>query len=52
MKNFLALLACTLVCICIVIKHSAVQSVQSEKELFPKNEVTYLTQYEKEALCP
>ncbi|MBQ8404828.1 MAG: hypothetical protein IJX55_10490 [Clostridia bacterium] len=47
MKNFLALLACALVCICIVLKQASVRKTQGEEDVFPQNEITYLIQYEK-----
>ena len=52
MKTFLALLSCALVLVCMAINMVAEQNICKETELFPKNEVTYLTQYKKEVLCP
>ena len=52
MKNLLSLLSCALVFACIAIDISAAHKAPGKTELFPKNEVTYLTQYEKEVLCP
>ncbi len=52
MKNFLALLACVLVCICIVLKQSAAQKTQNEEKAFPANEITYLIQNEKGKAMP
>ncbi len=43
MRNFLALLACALVCACLWLEWAAAQKTNNEGSKFPENEITYLT---------
>ncbi len=44
MKNFLALLACVLVCACLWLEWAAAQKANNGESTFPENEITYLTE--------